>query len=174
MQALKIEAMLRNFTSLTHLSLSINSLSGFSLSSGSGLFDRLALAETLQVLSLEENNLSSLSALNNLQGLRKLARLVLTRNQIESARSDEEVSSIRLPSLTFLDVSYNRINSWIFLNALPLVFPNLQALRISHNPLYEDLVNGDSSKTNLAESKFMLTIGRLSSKVKTLNFSTVR
>ena len=67
--------------------------------------------------------------------------------------------------LAVLDLSYNCIADWEFIDALNQVFPGLLSLRVSNNPLFEN------SKVSIEES-YMLTLARVPG-LKTLNFSTI-
>lgn len=40
-------------------------------------------------------------------------------------------------SVTDVDLSFNIVSSWSFVNSLPSVFPGLRNLRLSNNPIYE-------------------------------------
>ncbi|KAI9792607.1 MAG: hypothetical protein M1833_001060 [Piccolia ochrophora] len=72
-------------------------------------------------------------------------------------------------TLTYVDLSQNSIGTWAFIDELHDVFPGLNSLRVSHNPLYDtethDHVIG-------IEEGFMLTAARLEN-LQTLNFSTI-
>ena len=80
-------------------------------------------------------------------------------------------------SLSYVDLSYNAIGDWPFVDNLNDVFPGLTGLRVSHNPLYEDagVVEADGKIDPVAmgvEEGYMLTLARLEG-LKSLNFSNV-
>ncbi len=83
----------------------------------------------------------------------------------------------RLPSFTTnlqeVDLSYNAISSWNFIDRLDQVFPGMTTLRVSHNPLYENLKSAAGGKKLLPEDGYMLTMARLG-RLTQLNFSKVR
>jgi len=82
----------------------------------------------------------------------------------------------RLPTFTTnlqeVDLSYNAISSWEFIDRLDQVFPGMTTLRVSHNPLYENLKCAADGKKLLAEDGYMLTMARLG-RLTQLNFSKV-
>jgi hypothetical protein len=97
--------------------------------------------------------------------------LLLKDNKIsEIASSKRNIPSFS-PTVIDVDLSYNEISSWSFIDQLQDVFPGLTALRIAHNPLYQSLQTADG-RALTAEDGYMLTIARLG-QLKTLNFSPV-
>lgn len=74
-------------------------------------------------------------------------------------------------TLTDVDLSYNEITTWSFIDALQSVFPGLTSLRISHNPLFTNLQAADG-KSLSAEDGYMLSLARLSN-LRTLNYSPI-
>jgi hypothetical protein len=129
------------------------------------------LAHTITDLSLEGNNFHSISDLQPLTSLTSLRRLILKSNDIS------EILSTGTPPLVFsetvveVDLSYNELSTWSFIDALVHVFPGLTSLRISHNPLFAALQSPDGRALS-AEDGYMLTIARLGN-LKTLNFSPI-
>jgi hypothetical protein len=112
----------------------------------------------------------------SLAGLTALRQLYLKGNNISAIRPDgsgEEPPPIFSPSLQYLDVSYNKVASWVFVDELPSCFPGLRSLRFAHNPLYEnpDPEHSGNSK-NVTEEAYMFTVGRLGN-LKGLNFGTI-
>lgn len=75
------------------------------------------------------------------------------------------------PSVYYLDVSYNEIKDWSFVDRLPSHFPGLTGLRLTHNPVYEPTID-DDAKASSSEDAHMLTIARIAS-LRSLNFSTI-
>jgi tubulin-specific chaperone E len=150
------------------------------------------LPDTLTTLVLEYNDFSSLSDLLGISTLQNLRNLHLKGNNISSvgssASSNKGVAPSFPASLRYLDLSYNQVATWSFVDALQQCFPGMTSLRFAHNPIYD---NPDSStaaflqapttteaphagKSNTAatEEAYMLTIGRLPT-LQSLNFSTV-
>ncbi|KAI0396647.1 hypothetical protein F5Y17DRAFT_75298 [Xylariaceae sp. FL0594] len=134
-----------------------------------------SLASTLTSLNLEFNEFTALDQLASLSELSSLRHLQLKGNNISATRLDNagEKLPIFSTNLQFLDISYNKVSSWAFVDELPTCFPGLTALRFAHNPVYE---NPDpelaGSGKNLTEEAYMFTVGRLAN-LKTLNFSAV-
>jgi Leucine-rich repeat (LRR) protein len=166
----QISPLTRQFPSLTSLTASTNHISLISS----------PLSATIRNLTLEHNEITSLSSIRLLASLPNLERLSLRGNNISSVVSSESTTCELFQfshSLKYLDVSYNRIDSWLFVNALPNIFPGLSSLRISDNPLYDQPV-APSNVTNLPEKPmtvdeaFMLTLARLGT-LTTLNYSKI-
>ncbi|KAK2755954.1 hypothetical protein FQN54_005750 [Arachnomyces sp. PD_36] len=158
------------FPSLKSLSVSLNELSSIST----------PISTTVTTLTLENNHFESLSSVRCLAGLPNLTHLSLQGNRIHSAYSSRSEESEPLefsPSLTDLDVSWNQISSWSFVNALPKVFPGLTSLRISNNPLYKGPLDshGDVDSVRVpmtVDEAYMLTLSRLSS-LQALNYTSI-
>lgn len=137
------------------------------------------LSYTITSLKLEHNELTSISSIKHLAGLPRLKQLSLRGNAIDSIyQANTADTPVRFSrTLTSVDLSCNMINSWAFVNELPSVFPGLQALRISGNPLYDKPV-ASSTVTNLPEKPmtvdeaYMLTLSRLSC-LEVLNYSKI-
>ncbi|KAH7385601.1 hypothetical protein BKA66DRAFT_511442 [Pyrenochaeta sp. MPI-SDFR-AT-0127] len=154
---------------ITHL---FPTLSIFSASSN--LYTALTshnLTQTITDLTLEDNKIASLSALGSLTNLPYLQRLILKSNKI-SEISDSGSSIPIFPStLTEVDLSFNEIATWTFIEQLAHVFPGLRGLRVSHNPLYESLQAPDG-RVLTADDGYMLTMARLGN-LKILNHSPI-
>lgn len=168
-----------------------------------------SLASTLVVLNLEFNDFTSLADIASLGRLEALRNLNLKGNNIETlmlkehggtdVEDEPQESGVlvslnptqyisRLPifsaSIQYLDISYNQVNSWDFVDGLPSCFPGLTALRFAHNPIYDnpELEQATSSSTtattgaaaakNMTEEAYMFTVARLAN-LKALNFGTI-
>ncbi|RCI15368.1 hypothetical protein L249_6757 [Ophiocordyceps polyrhachis-furcata BCC 54312] len=127
-----------------------------------------SLASTLTTINLEYNDFRSVSDLASLTSLVALRNLHLKGNSISNMVASGVAVPTFPPSLQYLDVSYNHIRDWSFVDALAIRFPGLTGLRITHNPVY-DLGDADA-KAPSAEESHMLTIGRLAG-LKSLNFT---
>jgi hypothetical protein len=126
---------------------------------------------------LEYNCFSSLAALSVLADMPSLKSLYLGHNRIATIEQpggttpDKAVMSLRFhPRLSYVDLSYNGIDDWAFIDRLQQAFPGLTGLRVAHNPLYE---GGNGRAAMGVEDSYMLTLARLEN-LKTLNFSHVR
>lgn len=130
----------------------------------------------LKQLNLEDNCFKSLGELKPLQTCSNLHSIVLKHNSIRSIYDDgkspgEASTPIFSNSLEFLDLSDNAINTWTFIDQLPMVAPSLNNLRVSRNPLYETGA-GNGNVSQHADDSYMLTLARVKN-LSTLNYSQV-
>ncbi|KAE8404004.1 hypothetical protein BDV37DRAFT_271717 [Aspergillus pseudonomiae] len=166
----EISALTYQFSSLATLTASANQISTISST----------LSSTITTLSLEDNEISSLSSLRKLTSMNSLNRLSLRGNQVDKiyeTNSDEACPLRFSNNLQSVDLSRNRIDNWLFINHISLVFPGLQTLRISGNPLYDQpvgpsTITGLPEKTMTVDEAYMLTLSRISS-LKMLNYGTI-
>jgi hypothetical protein len=142
---------------------------------------------------LEFNDFASLSSLAPLASITTLRNLLLKGNRISTfcaPSSSPSQPPIFGPNLHYLDLSYNAITTWSFIDALPSCFPALTSLRLTHNPLYSDPDLDDTTATagpittsqshtqsgggglSKTDESYMLTLARLP-RLKALNFSAV-
>ncbi|GAM41614.1 hypothetical protein TCE0_042r14863 [Talaromyces pinophilus] len=142
-----------------------------------------ALPVTLKSVVLENNDFTSLSSLKILSGLPTLTRLILRGNNIDTvfapqSGDEKDKSTFQFSrTLTYLDVSHNKIDSWQFINDLATAFPGLDSLRISGNPLHDRAVaptsvTGLPEKPMTVDEAFMLTLARLEN-LTSLNYSKI-
>lgn len=145
---------------------------------------------TLVSIDLEFNHFTSLTDIAPLTAITTLKNLHLKGNRIStpSPAPTSEPAPVFPPALNYLDLSYNQVTTWTFVDALPASFPGLISLRFAHNPIYDDpeLDNNNQglsnkpSTTTTTENKggtntdeaYMLMVARLPN-LKTLNFSTI-
>jgi hypothetical protein len=166
---LKLEDDLLPWEDLTSITRQFSNLTTFSASSNfySSLTPHV-LNPTITDLTLEENLFPSLSALKPLTNMPNLQRLVLKSNNI----SEIGTSPLVFPAtLKEVDLSFNEITTWSFIEQLEHIFPGLISLRVSHNPLYEALQAPDGRPLT-ADDGYMLTLARLGN-LKTLNHSPI-
>ncbi|KAK0389570.1 hypothetical protein NLU13_3145 [Sarocladium strictum] len=130
----------------------------------------LALSSSLTNLSLEYNDVRYLSDLRGLAGLKGLRNLHLKGNAIVGIAEGNAPTPVFSESIQYLDVSYNQIAEWSFVDKLPAAFPGLTGLRITHNPVYD--VKSDDTKGSSSEEAHMFTIARLAV-LRSLNFSEI-
>ncbi|RDL42272.1 uncharacterized protein BP5553_02251 [Venustampulla echinocandica] len=139
-------------------------------------------ARDLVSLTLDYNKFTSLSDLSPLACLDSLETLHLKGNDISKitpvtdgtgkpSPTTPETLCVFGAKLQYVDLSYNAIDTWEFVDALPSIFPGLTALRLSHNPIYEGNAKGSSSSTG-PEEAYMFAVARLKN-LKALNFSTI-
>ncbi|KAL2869872.1 putative tubulin-specific chaperone [Aspergillus lucknowensis] len=164
----QLSAAAAQFPSLTSLSASANQFS----------FIPTPLSNTITTLILENNEIASLSSIKALASLKSLQHLSLRGNCVDavSERSSEESFQFTA-SLRSVDLSRNKIDSWLFINSLPEYFPGLQNLRISGNPLFDQpvgpsAVTGMPEKPMTVDEAYILTLSRLST-LQVLNYSTI-
>lgn len=142
---------------LKKLSASSNGLQSLSMHAG---------ARDLTSLTLEYNEFRTISDLSPLQSLPALESLYLKGNRISSIGSKLPTFA---PKLHYVDLSYNQVVDWAFVDELCTVFPGLSELRFSKNPLYGPL---DEDVSANIDDGFMLTLARLGN-LKVLNFSKI-
>ncbi|CAE7012373.1 hypothetical protein CFE70_002213 [Pyrenophora teres f. teres 0-1] len=170
--SLKLEDTLLPWTDLAQLTHLFPSLTTFS--AASNLFTTLTLHEPnpqITELILEDNLLTSLSSLSNLAKLPNLQRLILKQNKVSELITPDTAIPVFPPTVREVDLSFNEISTWAFIEQLAHVFPGLQSLRVSHNPLYSSLQAPDG-RTLTADDGYMLTLARLGN-LKTLNHSPI-
>lgn len=169
------------FLALSILSASANQLSLLSP------IPPVPFTSTLVSIDLEYNHFTSLTDIAPLAAIASLKNLHLKGNRIStpSPAPISEPAPVFPPTLNYLDLSYNQVTTWTFVDALPASFPGLVSLRFAHNPIYDnpelDSNQGLSNKAaTTTENKgvantdeaYMLLVGRLPN-LKTLNFSTI-
>lgn len=147
------------------------------------------LMTSLTSLYLEFNEFTSLTDVASLASLKVLKNLHLKGNNISTmvstsdmSEDDNSIPSIPVFSktITYLDISYNKIHYWSFVDALPDVFPGLTSLRLAHNPVYDNpgfsstttTTTTTSSSSTVTEEAYMITVARLAA-LQSLNFSAV-
>lgn len=113
-------------------------------------------------MNLERNDFKSLADICPLaKSLPNLKRLIVKHNSISATTSDNNQSITSFSSsLNEVDLAFNDVNQWSFVDDLVSVFPGLKTLRLAHNPLYS------------SEDAFTYTVARLG-QLKTLNYSII-
>jgi len=137
-----------------------------------------SLSNALQVeglisLTLEYNAFQSITDVIVLRNLRSLEVLRLKGNEI-SKLAEEPYELLKLPSfgkqLQYVDLSYNAVSEWKFVNDLDHVFPGMTALRFAYNPIYK--TSKDAESFSSMDDSYMLTLARIRN-LETLNFSKI-
>ncbi|KAJ5934941.1 hypothetical protein N7466_004488 [Penicillium verhagenii] len=171
----EIAAVVSRFPVLTNLTASDNQLTTISC----------PLANTITSLILENNDVTSISALRHLATLPNLGHLSVRGNNVSTIlESSNDAPDFHFPETVFsLDLSRNNITSWEFLNHLPTLFPGLTTLRISSNPLYDEpplppsiaaaTSTINASKAMTVDEAFMLTLSRFPPTLSILNYSKI-
>lgn len=152
------------FPSLTNLAAGANFLAQLPI------VDYGSMCQNLTTLTLEYNSFTTLSDLGSLASLESLRNLYLKGNNIRSLSSEEAQCPVFSKSLQYIDVSYNQVDSWDFIDNLTKHLPGLTALRISHNPVYDVRTSNAPSAT--ADEAHMFTIARIG-QLNSLNFSKI-
>jgi hypothetical protein len=159
-----VKAIIAQFPALSTLSVSSNYFKSLSCPLSNGITS----------LTLEYNEFTMLWDIIHLGHMMSLEVLHLKGNKISSIdKEGYQLSSFHAfgTRLKYVDLSYNAISSWSFIDDLPQVFPGLEELRLSHNPIYEDFSKEDGRITSLEEG-YILTLARLGN-LKSLNFSKI-
>ena len=126
---------------------------------------------TLTSLTLEYNQFTSLSDLAPLSQLFSLENLLLKGNQISTSRSGASEQPVFGSRLQYVDLSYNQVASWVFVDDLAEVFPGMTGLRLQHNPIYDTIAKEGGSFSNVDDG-FMLVLARLGN-LRSVNFSPI-
>lgn len=167
------------FPSLTLLEIGTNQLSTLA-----PIPPAFSFTSTLVSLNLEFNEFTSLEDIAALTSIGTLRNLHLKGNSVSSITSSpSKAAPVFGKNLQYLDMSYNKVADWQFVDALLDSFPGLTSIRFSHNPIYENPgleegaavpeTDGTKSKgTAASDEAFMLMAARLPS-VRTLNFSNI-
>ncbi|CAI7667378.1 unnamed protein product [Penicillium crustosum] len=166
----EIAAIAYRFPGLTSLTASANQLTEITC----------ALPSTITTLTLEHNEITSISALRHLAALPNLEHLSIRGNNISTVNPNTTDTTLdfQFPqTLRSLDISRNNITSWTILNKLPSAFPGLTTLRITANPLFDQPPLPPSvteaSKPMTVDEAFMLTLSRFPPSLTILNYSTI-
>ncbi|KAJ5961868.1 hypothetical protein N7501_006809 [Penicillium viridicatum] len=166
----EIAAIAYRFPGLTSLTASANQLTEITC----------ALPSTITTLTLEHNEITSISALRHLAALPKLEHLSIRGNNISTVNPNTTDTTLdfQFPqTVRSLDISRNKITSWTILNKFPTTFPGLTTLRITANPLFDQPPLPPSvteaSKPMTVDEAFMLTLSRFPSSLTILNYSTI-
>ncbi len=152
------------------ISLTVDSNELRSLNAPMGLLQSMS-KWNLKSLNLDYNKFSSLGDISPLVGLPLLETLRLKGNNIGAVTDERHTKPVFGAQLQYVDLSYNSVITWTFVDELPDVFPGLTALRLSHNPIYES-PTGEGSTATVIEEGFMLTLARIAN-LKVLNFSNI-
>jgi hypothetical protein len=152
----------QQFESLKVLTASLNGLESLQSSLSNS---------TLTSLTLEYNQFISLSDLAPLSQLSSLENLLLKGNQISASCSEVSEQPVFGTKLQYVDLSYNQVNNWTFVDDLAEIFPGMTGLRLQHNPIYNAIAKGEGSTLNVDDG-FMLVLARLGN-LKSLNFSPI-
>ncbi|KAL2067119.1 hypothetical protein VTL71DRAFT_1543 [Oculimacula yallundae] len=129
--------------------------------------------ERLTSLTLEYNGFQSLADIVMLRELSSLEILKLKGNEI--SKIDGKLYEVsELPAfgkqLRYVDLSYNEVSDWKFVNDLDHIFPGMTALRFAYNPIYK--TSKDAGSFTSMDDSYMLTLARIR-KLETLNFSKI-
>lgn len=172
--------MTANFPALTSLAAGSNQLTALTPA-----LPMASLATTLTTLNLEFNDFTALSDLASLSELQALRNLHLKGCRIAQVTAKDAAPFAFSPALTYVDLSYNLVTAWAFVDALPDVFPGMVSLRFAHNPIYNNpnldsepasstttTTTTSSNTTASTEESYMVAVGRLAH-LRTLNFSNI-
>ncbi|KAI9735213.1 MAG: hypothetical protein M1834_001803 [Cirrosporium novae-zelandiae] len=113
----------------------------------------------LRTLTLSWNCFTSTSSIECLTALPSLEELSISHNSITTITP----LARPFPTVKSLNLSHNSLPTFSSFSLLPAVFPHLRHLRISQNPVFDDLQ---------PDAAYMLTLGRLPG-LRTLNHTRV-
>jgi tubulin-specific chaperone E len=152
------------FPALKTLWLSSNELSSFNIATAT-------YYTSITNLVLENNAFPSLDCLSTLLIVfPNVNHLSLQGNQIKTIGNS--IAGVTFPNINFLNLGDNRVSSYSFVDALPTLFPNLNSLRISKNPLYGPPCTADAATSASSDASYYLTLSRVST-LKILNYTTI-
>ncbi|KAK8083473.1 hypothetical protein PG996_002254 [Apiospora saccharicola] len=156
------------FPALANLSLDLNQLSTLPA------VPLKSLSKTLVSLNLEFNEFTSFMDIASLSELKSLRNLHLKGNNISVITSNvADPAPVLSSSVRFLDISYNQVSEWTFIDDLSTTFPGLTSLRFAHNPIYENPDPELSAQSkSIGEDAYMITVGRIS-QLEKLNFGNI-
>ncbi len=161
------------FSLLKTLWLSRNELTSFHTNYQAFRFD------SVTALFLENNAFTSLEPISMISiHFPNITHLSLQGNLISTI--GVRVSTYQFPTVTSLNIADNYISNFVFIDALPSLFPNLYSLRISKNPLYDQssasTTNGTASDLSQpkipSDSTYYLILARIPS-LKILNYTPI-
>jgi tubulin-specific chaperone E len=170
---LELDNMLISWDAVKTIVTKFPSLSTLSVSSNFYTSLSCPLPNGITSLTLEYNEFTLIWDIIPLRQLVSLEVLHLKGNKISGVdKEGYQLSSFHAfgTKLKYVDLSYNAIASWSFIDDLPQVFPGLEELRLSHNPIYDSL--SKENETVGIEEGYMLTLARLKT-LKCLNFSKI-
>lgn len=127
-----------------------------------------ALPAHITALDLSSNSYSTLSDLQHLSHCHELQKLNVEKCHIVGVGERGTVVS---SSSTSIDLAHNSIESWDVIDALHVAFPAMTQLRMTGNPIYNNLKSATGKKL-MAEDAYMLTIARLP-QLDMLNYSKI-
>ena len=174
-QELALEDTLLDWGELCYVAGKFPSLA--SLSAGSNQLSMLppveysTLTSALTTLNLEYNDITTLADLGSLTSLTALRNLHLKGNKITHIAPPGVSAPVFPSSVQYLDVSYNEISDWSFVDRLPIHFPGITGLRITHNPVYHTTAD-PGAKALSSEDAHMFTVARIAS-LRSLNFTAI-
>lgn len=133
-----------------------------------------SLSTTLVSLNLEFNEFTSFVDIASLSELKSLRNLHLKGNNISAITSNaSDPAPVLSSSVRFLDISYNQVSTWTFIDDLSATFPGMTSLRFAHNPIYENPDPELSAQSkSIGEDAYMITVGRIA-QLEKLNFGNI-
>lgn len=172
MKGLELDEMLLSWADICLLAQQFESLK--TLTASSNGFKNLSTPlsnQYLTSLTLEYNEFTSLADLSPLTQLAFLENLLLKGNRISRIGSTSLARPVFGNKLQYVDLSYNEIFTWAFVDDLADIFPGMTGLRLQHNPIYDTIAKGDGPSSSVDDG-FMLVLARLG-RLKSLNFSPI-
>lgn len=172
MKELELDEMLLSWVDICLFSQQFESLENLTASSNG--FQSLPTPmsnQYLTSLTLEYNEFTSLTDLSPLAQLTSLENLLLKGNRISRIDSSGLARPVFGNKLQYVDLSYNEVSTWAFVDDLADIFPGMTGLRLQHNPIYDTVAKGEEPASSVDDG-FMLVLARLG-RLKSLNFSPI-
>lgn len=142
-----------HFTDLTDLSLLRNNLAGTNFSNDH------SLPPSITHLNLGFNDFRCLGpGLDMVARLPSLRKLLLHQCKLNAIHTPIPFFS---STLAEVDLSYNDIDSWSFVDQLPCIFPGMTHLLISHNPIFQAPASQKDTTTDLLITARLSNLTRL-------------
>lgn len=133
----------------------------------------LSNLERIASVGLERNKFKDLDCLQDIiKFFPRLSTLSLQANQISQTGPLLSAAPHSFPSLRSLNLSDNKIESYLFFNSIPRLLPELVSLQMTNNPLFKQDVSLAADSSRASDKSFYLTLARLPT-VQTLNYTNV-
>ncbi|KAJ9653435.1 hypothetical protein H2198_007383 [Neophaeococcomyces mojaviensis] len=163
--------LLKGFTSLEMLNICGNQLNAFPLQVDNPDHIPGMQLLCLKFLYLDNNDFADLDCIIPIiQAFPNTATLSLGANRISELGPRMSTFKHAFPRLSTLSIPDNQISSFQFLDALPMLFPNLVSLRVTGNPFYS--INTHDRDPKASDKLYYLGLARIST-LKRLNYGLI-
>lgn len=122
---------------------------------------------------LENNCFTDLDCLDSITNLFPQVKAVsLQANRISKLNQQGSSPRRAYPQVEVLNISHNLVGSYAFIDSLPQVLPSLSSLRITKNPLFENIEQATVDDPRASDKSFYLTLARVPT-LTTLNYAKI-